>query len=226
MAGRTRLIAALFVVLTLGAAASAQASSVTVGTTTGINCAPYLCSPSFNVTREQEVYAASAFGDPTDLFLITGLTYTTVLGSGDFGGSTFTVSLSTTSAPVQGLSSNMDDNVGADNTLFWSGTLSGPVGPSLTLTGGPFLYDPLAGNLLVDVTIAGGTAQYVFFAEDDEGSVLSRMFTNGTVYDDSSGLVTAFTYTAVPRPAAVPEPATFVLVAAGLWSVRRRRGRS
>ncbi|HUL71846.1 MAG TPA: PEP-CTERM sorting domain-containing protein [Vicinamibacterales bacterium] len=214
----------LVVVGLLAGAVSARASSVTVGAVTGINCAPFLCSPSFSVNRYQQVYSAGAFGT-TDPLLITGLTFATVFGSGSFGDSTFAVSLSTTSASVQGLSFNMDDNVGADNALFWSGTLSGPVGPALSLSGGPFLYDPMAGNLLMDVTIAGGTAQYVFQSEDDSGTVTSRMFSNGTVYADEAGLVTEFTYTIQPPPAPVPEPTTLALLAAGLAGARRLKRR-
>ncbi|MFI5178870.1 MAG: PEP-CTERM sorting domain-containing protein, partial [Vicinamibacterales bacterium] len=207
--------------------ASARASALTVGTVNGGNCAPFDCSPSFSVTRYQQVYSAAAFGDPTSLLSITDLTFFifTSFGGGQFGGSSFAVSLSTTSAPVQALSLTMDDNVGADNVLFWTGTLTGDVEPALTLSGGPFLYDPLAGNLLMDISISGGVAQFVFQGEDDTGALMSRMFSNGTSYADEAGLVTQFTYTSQPRPAAVPEPASLALLATGLLAVRRLKAR-
>ena len=75
------------------------------------------------------------------------------------------VFLSTTTNAVADLSTTFADNIGLDNTLVFSGTLAlqtanlpGPgdtkqfdiVFPFTT----PFLYDPAAGNLLIDVQIA------------------------------------------------------------------------
>ena len=72
---------------------------------------------------------------------------------------TYQVSLSTTSKPVNGLSSNLASNIGADNTVIFTGNLGGTgTVSSFTITGtAPFVYDPAAGNLLVDIVVTDQT---------------------------------------------------------------------
>ena len=47
-----------------------------------------------------------------------------------------------------------DSNLGADNVLFTTLTLSGSSPLTLTIAGNPFLYDPAKGNLLLNITIS------------------------------------------------------------------------
>jgi len=73
---------------------------------------------------------------------------------------------STTTRSVAGLSATFAENIGADNTLVLSGTLNWATGnvpgPGNTLQFDmvfpfttPFLYDPAAGNLLLDIHLSG-----------------------------------------------------------------------
>jgi PEP-CTERM motif len=126
---------------------------------------------------------------------------------------TYTISLSTTSAPVNGLSSNMSNNIGADNTTIFSGPLPTYVADS-TLTfslATPFVYDPSQGNLLLNITFSGVTndtyADYVA-QNDDFGTLSSRMVNGLSTGRSGYGLVTTFNI--------VPEPSTLGLAMIGL----------
>ena len=119
--------------------------------------------------RYQQVFDASQFSRLT----AGGELITSIAFRGHGPGIPFTatvpqlqVSLSTTSKSPDGLSSTFADNVGADATQVFSGSLQ----TAVTFTGGPtdfevvinfttpFFYDPAKGNLLLDVTnTQGGT---------------------------------------------------------------------
>ena len=186
--------------------------TVTVGTGNTNNCYPFSCPAFGGLTEYQQVYAASAFSDP---IFISELTFfdDPTFDKAYFSSALFTIHLSTTSSAVGALSGSLGSNVGSDNALFGVFSLPTGIAPSqFTLTGTPFYYSPLAGNLLMDITLAGGSDGQVFEAllADHSGSVTSRA-TNTLV--DRFGLVTEFTYT----PANVtPEPATLTLFATGL----------
>ncbi len=213
---------------------TASAWADIVGTADTGNCFPFTCSGDNGQTLSQyeQVYSASAFSGPT---WISSLTFYQIFAQ-QFGGNMaivnggYTISLSTTSASVNGLSTNLASNIGPDSQTFFSGILGGPINNgSFTITGTPFYYNPMAGNLLLDIVVAGQTytpngSGNSYLDADGTGSLMSRAysFTSGNSYADSTGLVTGF------NQGAVPEPTTFLLLGgglAGLALVRRRRSR-
>jgi len=127
------------------------------------------------------------------------------------------------------------DNLGPDNTLV----LSGPVDVSSPGCAGPgvcpfdmifpfstpFLYDPTQGSLLLDIHIVGlsgsGSFDAQFFSFPPGGSTAQvvGLLGNLTGEVDTSGIITQFTYEAVP------EPASSVLLLGGLGALVALRRR-
>jgi hypothetical protein len=156
-----------------------------------------------------QVYAKADFPDQ---LLITGLTfYNTLGGAGNgFNGGPYTIALSSTPKPVNGLDlTNLSNNIGADNTVVFSGLLPVgpiPVGGSQTIVfSTPFTFDPASGlHLLLDVTSPAPIAVSSFFdARFDAGGLFSRAMTPGCCLELSDfGLVTGFV-TPTPEPASL-----------------------
>lgn len=180
----------------------------------------------------QQVFDASAFSGPEE---IVGVAFfrTQYLSSGTFTGQTYRISLSTTSASVNGLDlSDLNANIGADNALFSERTLVGaaPVG-ELLFSGTPFYYDPSMGNLLLTIDILGAasyTGNDLFF--DARNGTASGAFSRAMFLpsgaslccgNDDHGLTTRFDFASD----AVPEPSTFVLGALPLVAIAWRRMR-
>ncbi len=68
---------------------------------------------------------------------------------------TYTISLSTTSTPVDGLDPTLTDNIGPNNTVVLASSLPSVSGDVLRfLLSTPFTYDPTQGNLLINVSSA------------------------------------------------------------------------
>lgn len=193
------------------------------------NCYPFGCT-ALNVTYPwgpdyQQVYNANDFSGPITITSLTFYNHNFILagGSSPVDTGTFQISLSTTSAPVNGLDFNtLTNNVGADNTQVYDGSLPGLSGPGgvggqmiIQLTT-PFTYDPGQGNLLMDVQSTDATINGPLFGAyldayngDAPGDIFSRTYsTSGGVFDVNWGLVTGFN--------AVPEPATWAMMLLGL----------
>lgn len=208
-----RVIATLVIAIGIGFLSTiALATPVVVGTSTGANAFPFSYYTSFGATEYQQVYSSSAFSSSG---LINEISFYAA-HSGSITTADYSIYLSTTSAGVNGLSSIMVSNVGADNTLFFNGQLGGWVSQStpFTISGTGFDYNPVNGNLLLTMFISNeqndGSAS---FYSDETATVTSRMV-NGSVSGLDLGLITGFNQ--VPVPVATPEPSTIFLLGAGL----------
>lgn len=201
----------------LGFALPAFASPIVIGGAPNTNnCYPFSCS----YNREyQQVYDQGAFSGP---ITITGLEFfNTQYNSGatatDSG--TWTISLSSTSADSNSLSSTFANNLGGDNTQVFSGNLAQPwaFGDTLVITfATPFTYNPANGNLLMDVNVSGASSPggHVYFDATSATTVMGRVYDygSGPVVDSKFGLVTGFLNTAT----SVPEPGNLALFGLGV----------
>jgi hypothetical protein len=210
----------------------------------------------FNITafghaqqRYQQVYLSSQF--PAGPLTITSIAFRPDAGAGGAFAATLPsiqIDLSTTSGVPDGLSLTYAANVGANDTVVYgpaplslSSSFTGPPGGPknfdivINLTT-PFVYNPAAGNLLMDVRNFGGGTTTFFDATNAPG-IISRVYnedgnvnaTMGTpeVLGAGYGLVTQFGF------ASVPEPGTFALVGASAlammgytWHRRRHAKRT
>jgi hypothetical protein len=234
MKRNTPAVRLFFVVFAAGVLCQAQANTLTIGTTNSNNAFPFTASDYLG--EYQQDYNGALFPGPVE---ITGITF---FASASFPATTisgdFTIHLSTTSATTTsgagGLSDVYAANIGANNTQFFSGTVTNV----LSFTGGPFLYNPSQGNLLLDVNVLTPDGVNGFLAAGCSTDT-NRVFNlagNGAATQGGlscptgfGGLETEFTFT----PAApVPEPSTGLMLALGLLSLlfslpgRRRDTRS
>lgn len=174
--------------------------------------------------RYQQIYEAFEF--PQTSIVIDQIAFRPNAFSGQAFESTLAniqVNLSTASADVDSLSLFFETNVGIDDTIVHRGPLSlssefvGPrSGPKkfdiIIDLQNPFVFNPLEGNLLMDVRNFEGGLTTSFDAVFDNGDSVSRVgtFINSTVdsptaeFADTLGLVTRFQYNAqIPEPSAL-----------------------
>jgi hypothetical protein len=211
---KTTIIRVAFLLLACGSSVSAATIEVPAPREQdGIASGPFAFGPNVSY-RWQQVYSSAAFSSfgqgPGQ---ITSMGYDINAS----GGTVYSVqvNLSTTAKAVDGLSTTFSQNVGADDvmvlgasTLYWTGNPQGYDGVINFTT--PFVYNPAAGNLLVDLRVySSGTAIGSFeylqaFAtsrpNDWVSSVLEPNVNATTGALTTGGLNTLFTYTPVPEP--------------------------
>lgn len=206
-------------IFALACALTASAGSITVGTDNGGNTFPFGGPITGPGTQYQEAYSSSLFSGPITITAIDFFLQPSDLNIlYDLYDATFTLTLSTITEGVDSLSdTDLDSNLGSDNTLFTSVSLSGLAPDELTFTGTPFLYNPADGNLLLNIEISNiagnGTAPFEDVGPDGPSTIARyQNFGDGTT---GFGLVTEFDY--------APEPGTLALFAAGLGVLALRR---
>jgi len=195
-------------------------SPVAFGNTEGGG--PFLTDRSIaDSIRYQQVYRASDFTSFGSPLRITELRFEQVAGPNDNTLSNVQIRLSTTPRNPDALSSIFAENVGASETVVFSGSLrlfgSGGFTTRIPLQT-PFVFDPLAGNLLMDVSnfstlsIFGG--RRTLRAEDTFGDSVSGVVAldvnAASGFVGTGGLVTLFEVTPIP------EPSTVMLLSVGL----------
>lgn len=208
-------------------------------------------------SRVQQIYDASFFSGPSTISGLSFRAYPGAAPSGFFSNSVSAsdslIRLSTTAVSANeasGLqpSATFNSNLGADATTVFSGALTlttaatgvGPQPFDYTITfANPFLYDPSAGNLLLDflipvgATVSGGGFGFLTFdnantLNDGLRSVVEINSGGATTgFLDTSGAITAFDVTSVAG--AVPEPGAWSLMIGGFLltgaALRARRSR-
>lgn len=224
---RTALVVTVLLLLAALVAPPAFATTIIIGSPADAgsgNCFPFGCSGS----RYQQVYNAALFPGP---LLINQLQFFNTQfnpGLGVVETANYEIHFSATAAAVNALSAaDFDSNVGANDALFFNGVLGGPIGgPTFTIAGTGFLYNPAAGNLLLDIFKTGGAFNGNVFFDARNGSFgtdSSRAHNFGSAFANY-GLVTGFSDDGLTP---VPEPATLTLLAPALaWAAWRRHRRT
>jgi hypothetical protein len=192
-------------------------------------------APFNNQSRYQQIFAANQFSALTGPAVITQITFRPTANQTAFSRNIPNIqfNLSTTSQTVAGLSSTFASNVGANDTVVRSGSVtfssaSAPGNPKafdivVNLTT-PFFYNPAAGNLLLDIrtqSVGGGASFFVDLGTDSSTRLVfadanPNTATTGTV--QNAGIVTRFTFVIAPEPGVL----ALLLPSLGLVGLRRR----
>lgn len=212
--------------VSLFAASSAQAT-VIVGSVDGGGCFPFGCNGSGISVGEsihyQQIYSSTAFAGPINIGSLTFYNSFSQYVGNRIGGE-YIFHLSTATVSVGAMSATLADNIGADNTLFFSGSL-GTGSLAFTVVGTPFYYDPALGDLLLDIVVNNqddvpNDGNNGYNDASGPGPTQTSFALGNTVYTNRGGaLVTGFG----PAPVEVPAPATLALVGLSLAALARAR---
>ncbi|HEY9876142.1 MAG TPA: hypothetical protein V6D12_22115 [Candidatus Obscuribacterales bacterium] len=195
-------------------------------------------------SRLQQVYAASEFSSISGPLTISGLSWRLDGVSTipiNFTPTNLQISLSTTSKAVDGLSQAFNNNIGANNTVVYNGLFTPttsnspsvgvkPFDINIAFTT-PFVYNPTAGNLLVDVKNFSPGQFLTLDAQRTMGDSISTVVAIGTNSSlgirDTKGLVTQFTINS-GTPTAVPfefSPTLGIVLAGVLGGITQLRSK-
>ena len=179
----------------------------------------------------QQIYARELFTEGS--IRITSLSFfTSAAPAAPLGAGTYTLSLSSTARGLDGLEDGrltaetpaltvFNSNLGADNTVVFSGALPAVANGRLTFAlTSAFNYNPNVSELLLDVRSTASNTPAVFFRATGDGvEPVSRLVVTG------SG-ATAQQFGLVTEIVGVPEPVSAALLGAGLLGLAglRRRG--
>ena len=224
---KTRFAALLIALCGWMLVASSAKASLIIGTVDGGNCYPFGCNDSgLSVGQSihfQQIYSSTAFSGPIN---IESLTFYSSLLPGNILSGNYVFHLSTAAVSLFAMSTTLADNIGADNALFFSGSL-GTGSLAFTVTGTPFYYEPALGDLLLDIVVNdqdnvpnSGSNGY----NDAVGSPVT-VTQRGFAVGNSGGvvgtgaLVTGFN----AAPVSVPVPGTLALIGLSLAVLVRAR---
>jgi hypothetical protein len=192
--------------------------------------------------RCQQLLSASQFPSAEGMLTITGIAFRAdgPLGTA-FGPQSMTAQIDLSTSPMTPatLSTTFASNVGPDDTVVFKGQLTlssrdtgpagGPKAFDMTIPmQSPFVYDPVSGNLLLDVRVSSVATTSVF----DSVNISPVMETVEALNVDAPtasfpaldlGLVTQFEFTPVPEPGTL---ALTGIAAIGWVTFWRRRWQS
>lgn len=185
------------------------------------------------------IFDASQFSELSGPAFLTAYTFRHDIAPGPSGPRVVEAQIyaSTTTRPVTGLSNVFADNIGPNNTLVFSGTLTWQTA-NLPGAGNtrqfdivnqlmtPFLYDPSAGNLALDLRYSSSSGSAIRF-DADTSPTINRLFSFGSTTATTgailgSGLVTQFTFQPTPAPSTLTLTSLGALVLLG-GACRRRQ---
>ena len=230
-------IAASALLFVIGFAAPAEATLITIGSDTGQpNAFPFGAPPgtSFPYLGEyQQIYAATAFDGPIIIWEVAFASSAATLPKSI--SDTFILSLGTTSTSPSAPGNSYSANKGADFTQVFTGTITANLAhnntfdfviPLTTL----FTYNPLNGNLLLDVFVISETstpnalaAGFANGPSTDVGKILNFGGTGNPTGVKNSGLLTQFSVHSVPEPASLLLLGIGAVALIGLRARRRSR---
>ncbi len=204
-------------------------ATLTIGNFTFYSHDPF--SDSYQITSSsesyQQIYSSSVFPGPIFISAVSffhtneGQIYPNlgILDAGDYS-----IFFSVSAQPVNGLSADLNANLGPNPQLFLTYSVTNPfqdIPDVYTLTGTtPYFYDPSKGNLLMSIektngSFVGSSRNCCYSLESDtSGTATSRAFVSEFQSQvDANGLVTQFTETTAGE---VPEPASLLLMTMGI----------
>ena len=204
------------------------ANALVIGSSDAGNCYPFMCNDSGSNLGQsfhfQQIYDGALFGgavqfDTITFFADDGVSGTVLNGN-------YVISFSSTTDAVG--SGYPVTNV-ANTASFYSGNLGGAIGPSFSVSGANYVFNPANGNLLMDIIVSnqdnvGNGTGNSYNRADYTGIQASRAVDAGAggTFSGTGGLVTEFN-----TSPAVPEPASWALMIAGFGmlgtAMRRRR---
>ena len=171
----------------------------------------------------QQIYSAASFVGTTQ---ISSLSFYNALSPATSTplGDTFTLYLSTTTAPVSTFDTDTMKYPDATFTQVFTGKLTSLVNGRLDiLFDNAFAYDPSKGNLVLTVKDFDYGSGGNLFLDADQNNGVSNIRMSSYPYNFNQGLVTGFNEAA----GAVPEPATWAMMILGFGLVGtavRRKG--